>query len=91
MKDVAHISFVGGGFILPVHTPYDRELLAEHAEASAKQHGSIRLEVNRRRWTISRPNGHRERCASCSRYLNKVTYRFDGQTLCGECGRRALY
>ncbi len=91
MKDVAHISFKGGGLIVPAQTPYERELLFENAEVYTKRHGSVRLKVNRRQWTISRPNGHREVCASCSRWLNNLTYRSDGQTLCGQCARRALH
>jgi hypothetical protein len=89
MKDVAHISFKGGELDVPVETPYERELLFERVEGYTKRHGSVRLEVDRRQWAISRPNGRREVCTSCSRRLDNLTYRFDGQTLCGQCARRA--
>ncbi len=91
MKDVAHISFEGGGLIIPVHTPYERQLMVEHVEASTKRHGCIRLEVNRRHWTISMNNGPGEVCASCTRWPDNLTYRSDGQSLCGQCARRALH
>ena len=39
MKGIAHVSFQGGGLIVPAQTPYERQLLFEHVEASAKQHG----------------------------------------------------
>jgi hypothetical protein len=90
MNDVAHISFKGGGLIVPVETPYERELLFEHVEVYTKRHRSVRLEVDRRQWTISRPNGRRELCASCRRWLDSSTYRLDGQPLCGQCARRIV-
>lgn len=90
MKGFAHICFEGGGLILPVQTPYERELLFEHVEVSAKRHGCVRLDVNRRHWTINMPNGLREACAGCREWLDTLTYRFDAQTLCSECARRAL-
>jgi hypothetical protein len=90
MKGVAHISFEGGGSFLPAQTPYERELLIEHVEVSARGRGSVGLDLNGRRWTVSSKNGHGEACASCDRWPEKLTFRFDGQTLCGQCARRVL-
>jgi hypothetical protein len=90
MKSVAHISFEGGGLIVPAQTPYERELLFEHVEISAKRHGCVRLDVNRGHWRISLCNGDREACASCRRGLDSLIYRFEDQTLCGQCARRTL-
>jgi hypothetical protein len=76
MKGFAHISFAGGGLIVPAQTPYERELLVEHIEASTRRHGSVQLEVNRRHWTVvSLSKGHREGCATCSRRLDRRRYR----------------
>lgn len=91
MKDVAHISFEGGGLIIPVHTPYERQMLIEHLEVSTKRHGRIRLDINRRRWTVSMNNGAGEVCTSCTRGPDNLTYRFDGRSLCRHCARRALH
>lgn len=91
MKDVAHISFEGGGMIVSAQTRYERQLLFEHAETYTKRHGSVRLDVNRRHWTISRLDGEGEMCVSCSGWLDRLTYRFQGQTLCGKCARRSLH
>jgi hypothetical protein len=91
MKDVAHISFEGGGFIIPVETPYDRELLFEHAEESTKRHGSVRLDIDRRHWTITTRDGPAMVCATCPRWPEKLTYRFDGKSICRQCARRALH
>ncbi len=73
-NDVAHISFDGGGLILPVKTPYERELLVEHVEASTKRHGRVRLEVGRDQWVISRQSGAREVCAVCSQWPENLSY-----------------
>ncbi len=74
MNDTAHITFKGGGLILPVRTPYERELLVEYVEASVKRHGCLLLEVNRRHWTISKSNGPRAVCALCSQWPDEFTY-----------------
>ena len=78
MKGMARVSFPGGGLIVPAHTPYDRELLFEHVEACAKQHGCVRLDWRHEHWTVSVSNGQREVCAACRRSLNNLTYRFHG-------------
>ena len=74
MSGIAHLSFKGGGLVLPVHTPYERELLVEHIEASTKRHGRSRLELNRRRWVIRTNEGVRAVCASCSQWPDEFTY-----------------
>jgi hypothetical protein len=89
MKGIAHVSFQGGGLIVPAHTPYERELLFEHVEASAKQRGGVRLDWRHQQWTVRVSNGQREVCAACRRALNNLmTYRFDGRILCAWCARK---
>lgn len=90
MKDVAHISFEGGGLILPVRTPYEHEVLMEHLEVSTRRHGSIRLDLHRRRWNISMSDGADDPCTSCTRPVDSVTYRFEARSLCGPCADHAL-
>ncbi len=91
MNGVAHISFKGGGLIVPVETPYERELLFEHVEVSTKRHGGVRLRLNSRLWTISLSNGHPEVCGACRQSMDTLTYRFDGESRCARCARRALH
>ena len=89
MKGIAHVSFQGGGLIVPAHTPYERELLFEHVEASTKQHGGVRLDWRHQHWTVSLSNGQGEVCGACRRSLNNLmTYRFDKRTLCVWCARK---
>jgi hypothetical protein len=90
MKDIAHISFEGGGLIVPAQTPYDREVLIEHVEASTRRHGLVHLDINNRRWEISVNADSSEVCGACSRYPSNSTCQFDGRILCAECARHAL-
>jgi hypothetical protein len=91
MEDVAHISFEGGGLVIPIHTPYERQLLVEHVELSTKRYGSVRLEMNRRNWSVSINDGPGEMCSSCARQADELTYRSNGKSLCRRCARRALH
>ena len=90
MRGMAHLSFDGGGLIVPAQTPYERQLLFEYVEASTKQHGGVRLRLNGQLWTISQKNGGHEVCAACRRSLDNLVYRSDGQTRCIRCARQAL-
>ena len=74
MNDIAHLSFKGGGLILPAYTPYERELLVECVEATTKRHGNLRLQVDGRHWNIRMSNGLRRVCVSCSRWPDDLTY-----------------
>jgi len=65
-------------------------LYAEHLDVATKRHDHIRLDLNRRRWTISVNDGPVELCTSCTRSPDHRTYRFDAQSLCRHCARRAL-
>jgi len=73
MNDIAHLSFRGGGMVLPANTPYERELLVECVEATTKRYGRLRLEVDGQHWTIRRSNGIPV-CGSCSQWPDDLTY-----------------
>ena len=74
MNDIARLSFAGGGMILPVRTSYECELLVEHVEAYARRHGHLRLDIDRRRWTIRTSTGFRPVCVSCSQWPDGLAY-----------------
>jgi hypothetical protein len=90
MHGTAHISFTGGGVVLPAHTPYDRQLLFEHVEASARQHHHVELSAKGRHWGLSRHSAYGEPCVGCNRAPHGLIYRCDGLGFCGHCVRRAL-
>ena len=74
MNDIAHLSFQGGGLILPATTPYEREVLVECVEATTKRHGHLRLEVDGRHWTIRMTDALRPVCVACSQWPDNLTY-----------------
>ena len=90
MKGMARVSFDGGALIMAAKTPYERQLLCEHAEASARQHGRIQLNVNSRPWTIHLTTAVGEICATCLRSLDTLIYRINRQAFCPRCARRAI-
>jgi hypothetical protein len=90
MHATAHISFEGGGLILPAQTPYEQQLLFEHVEASTKRYGHVGLSAKGRHWTISLNAVLRQLCTRCPRLLQAFTYRSAGRNFCGHCVRHAL-
>ena len=90
MYGTAHISFAGGGLILPARTPYDRELVFEYIEASAKHHANLQLSAKGRHWTVSVKIARREPCCKCSRSLRDLAYRGNGENFCAQCVGHAL-
>jgi hypothetical protein len=90
MKGVARISFLGGALFVPVKTPYERELLFEHLALYAKLHGQVRLELNRREWTVRRTDVHSGQCGSCGRGLESLAYALGSRSLCSNCARRDI-
>ena len=91
MNSIAHISFPGGGLVVPSRTPYERELLVEHTEAAAKRHGAVHLLLDSRCWTIAPTDRPVDPCTSCSGRPGRLTYRLEGRAFCGQCARNALH
>jgi hypothetical protein len=90
MKHIAHISFHGGGLVLPAQTPYERELLMDHIEFAAKGKASIELDLDGRQWTVSSNSRRQEVCTSCDRQPGQLSFQRGIQILCGQCARRVL-
>ena len=75
---VAHISFVGGGLFLPVHTERDREALVGYVADLIRTKGKVQILVDGRRW-LADPNGAVwcTRCVHCEQVVD---------TPCSEAG-----
>ena len=88
MKGVARISFHGGALLVPARTRYDQEVVFEHVESYARRHGTVRLELGRKEFTVSYVNGgERRTCARCLQPLDFLTYALGGRSLCLRCAR----
>ena len=75
MNSVAHISFAGGGLLLPARDPYERELLVEHVVARARQNAAVRVAVHGRAWSVRLTSEtFTARCGRCTRILQATWY-----------------
>lgn len=91
MKDIARLVFQDGGVVLPVKTPYDRELLFEYADQCVKRHGRVRIEIGHRRCVAKLCKDQPETCASCGSRLDRISYAIRAGTFCRFCARRDLH
>lgn len=87
MRGVAQISFVGGGMFLPSRTPYEREMVFEHAESCARRHGRAQLALNNLQFLVSSGNDAADICAECQQALRPVTFAKGSHRLCRYCAR----
>ncbi len=66
----AHVTFAGGGLVLPARTAYDRQLLRDHILNSLRREDEVLISVGAETWTVERPiRGHRPNCEGCRRQL----------------------
>jgi hypothetical protein len=89
MKTVAQISFQGGGLVVPARDQYDREVAFEHAEAYARRHGHVRLDLNGDTMLIGLNGTSGHSCGGCGTTLGLLTYSFGRRRLCARCVRDA--
>jgi hypothetical protein len=75
MNTTAHITFTGGGLVLPARDPYERDLLAEHVVERARRNRRVQVIVHGRAWNV-RPaaNDFRGTCTRCGRVLQATWY-----------------
>lgn len=89
MKTVAQISFQGGGLVVPARDQYDREVAFEHAEAYARRHGHVRLDLAGDMMVIGLNGTSGHTCSGCDVVLGLLTYTFEHRHLCARCVRDA--
>ena len=66
----AHMTFAGGGLLLPARTAYDWEMLREHVLDRARHTQELQIKVGRRTWLVERPTEQRPFvCGICKRQL----------------------
>jgi hypothetical protein len=67
----AHITFMGGGLLVPARTPYDWQILREHVLNRARHVDQLQVRVGRRTWLVERPSEQRSFvCGLCKRQLS---------------------
>jgi hypothetical protein len=91
MMDGARVWFHGGSLLLPARTPYERELLLEHVDLSVRRHGRVRLELDERRWHVSRNSFEQSTpCTVCHEHRCGLTFAVGARRLCLRCARAAV-
>ena len=95
MKEVRDggIRLLAAGFTLkvPVDTPYDRQLLAEHVSTLLRRHGAVRLSSGRRAWWLKLASlAQAARCGYCLRPMRRAVEFADGDVACFACASHAV-
>lgn len=66
----AHLTFAGGGLLLPARTAYDRQVLREHVLNRARHVEHLQVKVGRTTWMVERRSEARPLvCGVCKRRL----------------------
>lgn len=86
----AHLTFMGGGLMLPARTPYDRQILREHVLNRARHVQELRVRVGRKTWCVERPTEQTPFvCGSCKRQLTVALHAPPADTMyCVACALR---
>ncbi len=73
-KGIAHVSFTGGGIVLPARSPYDRQVLIEHVTHRVHTQGRVQVLVDDGRWMVHAHRGAAIGCARCGHVGDSVCY-----------------
>jgi hypothetical protein len=87
----AHLTFTGGGLLLPARTPYDRQILTEHVLDRARHSMQVRVVIGRKTWIVERPNAQRSSvCSRCAQPLTSAVLHLssDAVIYCAWCALR---
>jgi hypothetical protein len=86
MKQAARGSHQAGTLILPVETPYDREVLLEELGMNARLRGQVELELRHRRWRVSLcKRASASTCAACGKTIRGLVFSSGPLRSCGRC------
>ena len=70
----AHLRNISGSFVASIRSPYDRQLLREHAEVLAGRTGALLiLGESGTQWIIRRGTLADSRCTTCTQFLGRLS------------------
>ena len=72
-SNIAHVQGVSGTFVVPAHSPYDRQMLREHVEMLAGRVSTLTLGLRGTRWIITRCPAAGARCTTCAHFLGRLS------------------
>jgi hypothetical protein len=85
---IAHLSYPGGGFFVPVRTPYDRQMLLEQVVERVRTKGQVQILIDDRRWLVRHlVRAPRVSCGRCGGSTDSAcTSPLSGKVIyCPEC------
>ena len=90
MSDVsnfAQVQGVSGTFVVPAHTPYERQILREHLARRVGDLSTLTLGMHGKRWIITRHHAPSSLCATCTRSVGRLSCNQDDGscTTCIDC------
>jgi hypothetical protein len=90
VSNCAQVQGISGTFVVPAHTPYERQMLREHLTGRAGRLPTLTLGMHGKRWIITRHDATSSRCASCTRSVGRLSCNQDdgGCTTCIDCAMR---
>ena len=90
-SSIAHVHGASGAFVVPAHSPYDRQLLREHIELLAGI--GTTLTIDGTCWQLTRGAVTDARCTACSRRVGRLSCSRKNETkaTCIDCvtGKRS--
>ena len=72
-SNVAHVEGGSGTFVLPAHSPYDRQMLREHVDMLANRVSALTLGLYGTQWTVTRRPPADSRCTTCAQFLGRLS------------------
>jgi hypothetical protein len=90
VSNFAQVQGVSGTFVVPVHTPYDRQMLRDHLARRVGPLSTLTLGMHGKQWTITRQDAPRSQCATCTRSVGRLRCNQDdgGCATCIDCAMR---
>ena len=90
VSNFAQVQGVSGTFVVPAHTPYDRQMLREHLTGRVGRLLTLTLGMHGKRWIITRHNATNPRCAACAQSVGPLSCDpgDGGCTTCIDCAMR---
>lgn len=89
--NIAHVQDGTGTFVLPAHSPYDRQILREHIEKVTRRVARLTLGVQGTQWIVTRGAPSDSRCACCTESVGALSCSrsTDTDTTCIDCAMRS--
>ena len=86
-SNLAHIHGSSGTFVMPAHSPYDRQILRDYVARFAGAGAELTVGLRGLRWVVTRRGATQARCTACTRFLGRLrcSHDTDRRPTCIDC------